>query len=59
MMNNIRQNLENIREDIRKYSPHPGRVRLIAVSKKQPVERICAGVEAGVSDLGRTASRMP
>ncbi len=52
MMNNIRQNLENIREDIRKYSPHPGRVRLIAVSKKQPVERICAGVEAGVSDLG-------
>jgi hypothetical protein len=50
--NNIRDNLEAIRRDIRKYSPQPEKVRLIAVSKKQPVERIYAGVEAGVTDLG-------
>ncbi|MDZ7796080.1 MAG: YggS family pyridoxal phosphate-dependent enzyme [Candidatus Marinimicrobia bacterium] len=52
MKRSIEERLEIIRTDIREYSPYPERVRLVAVSKKQPVERIYEGVEAGIRDLG-------
>lgn len=52
MKRSIEERLEIIRADILKYSPHPERVRLVAVSKKQPVQRICEGIEAGIRDLG-------
>ena len=41
-----------IREEIRALSPHPERVRLIAVSKKQDLGRMRKAAEAGIRDFG-------
>ena len=48
----IKDRLEAIRQDIQRYSPYPERVRIVAVSKKQPSDIILEGVQAGISDLG-------
>jgi len=48
----IKNKLEGIRQDIRRYSPYPERVRIVAVSKKQSLDKILAAVQAGVTDLG-------
>ena len=52
----IAQSLSDVRERIaaaaRRSGREPDEVRLIAVSKRQPVERIAAAVAAGVRDLG-------
>jgi hypothetical protein len=48
----IRKRLDLIREDILTHSPHPERVRLIAVSKKQSIEKMHAAMEAGIRDFG-------
>jgi len=52
----IAQRLSDVRERIaaaaRRSGREPDEVRLIAVSKRQPVERIAAAVAAGVRDLG-------
>jgi PLP dependent protein len=48
----IQQRLDDIRGDIFQYSPHPERVRIVAVSKKQSLEKMRAAVAAGISDLG-------
>lgn len=44
--------IAQIRETIRTESPHPERVRLIAVSKKQNPERMLEAVRAGILDFG-------
>ena len=48
----IADRLTEIREDIKRYSPYPDRVRIVAVSKKQPIEKMRAAVAAGITDLG-------
>ncbi len=48
----IADKLTVIREDIKRYSPYPDRVRIVAVSKKQPIEKMRSAVEAGITDLG-------
>jgi len=48
----IKNKLEVIRQDIRRYSPYPDRVRIVAVSKKQPIEKMRSAVAAGITDLG-------
>ncbi len=48
----IADKLTVIREDIKRYSPYPDRVRIVAVSKKQPIEKMRSAVEAGIKDLG-------
>ena len=48
----ITDRLKDIREDIKRYSPYPDRVRIVAVSKKQPIEKMRLAVAAGITDLG-------
>jgi PLP dependent protein len=48
----IKNRLTAIRQDIQRYSPYPDRVRIVAVSKKQPIEKMLSAVEAGITDLG-------
>ncbi len=48
----IAERLTVIREDIKRYSPYPDRVRIVAVSKKQPIEKMRLAVAAGITDLG-------
>ena len=48
----IAERLTVIREDIKRYSPYPDRVRIVAVSKKQPIEKMRLVVAAGITDLG-------
>jgi pyridoxal phosphate enzyme (YggS family) len=48
----IKDRLEAIRQDIQRYSPHPDRVRIVAVSKKQPIDLVREGIAAGVADIG-------
>jgi pyridoxal phosphate enzyme (YggS family) len=48
----IADRLTEIREDIKRYSPYPDRVRIVAVSKKQPIEKMRTAVAAGITDLG-------
>ena len=48
----IAEKLTNIREDIKRYSPYPDRVRIVAVSKKQPIEKMRLALAAGMTDLG-------
>ena len=48
----IADKLTVIREDIKRYSPYPDRVRIVAVSKKQPIEKMRSAVEAGITDFG-------
>ncbi len=52
MNNTIKQHLQTVQEDIRHYSPHPDRVCLVAVSKKQSIEKMQAAVAAGIRDFG-------
>lgn len=49
---NIAGRIAQIRETIRTESPHPERVRLIAVSKKQSPERMLEAAKAGIRDFG-------
>jgi len=51
-MNEISSRLEKIRHDITAYSPYPDKVRLVAVSKRQPMEKIRIAVSAGAEALG-------
>ncbi|MBN2780490.1 MAG: YggS family pyridoxal phosphate-dependent enzyme [Candidatus Marinimicrobia bacterium] len=51
-MTTIPEKIAALRSDIQKYSPHPGRVRIVAVSKKQPLDKIQAAVDAGILDIG-------
>ncbi len=48
----IRQNIEEIREDIAKYSPHPEKVKLVAVTKYVGTEEMEGAFEAGVPIFG-------
>ncbi|MFA6618791.1 MAG: YggS family pyridoxal phosphate-dependent enzyme [Candidatus Neomarinimicrobiota bacterium] len=48
----IEDKLRAVLNDIRVYSPYPDRVRLVAVSKKQSIEKMLEAVEAGMTDLG-------
>lgn len=48
----IKARLEAIRQDIQRYSPHPEKVRIVAVSKKQPIEKMRQALEAGMTNLG-------
>ncbi|MCF7832644.1 MAG: YggS family pyridoxal phosphate-dependent enzyme [Candidatus Marinimicrobia bacterium] len=48
----IKDRLTVIREDIKRFSPYPDRVRIVAVSKKQSIEKMRSAVEAGITDLG-------
>ena len=48
----INDRLIAIRQDIQRYSPYPERVRIVAVSKKQPMHFILEGIQAGITDLG-------
>lgn len=55
-MNDIRQNLEHIQERIHKAAARSNRnpegIRLVAISKTVPVERIRSAIAAGVTTLG-------
>lgn len=55
-MNDIKQNLEQIQERIRKVASQNNRnfedIRLVAISKTVPVERIRPAIAAGVTILG-------
>lgn len=48
----IKDKLTAIRQDIERYSPHPDRVRIIAVSKKQPIDKMIEAAAAGFTDFG-------
>jgi pyridoxal phosphate enzyme (YggS family) len=48
----IKNRIAGIRQEIQRYSPYPDRVRIVAVSKKQPLEKIRAAVDAGITDIG-------
>ncbi|MEA2076593.1 MAG: YggS family pyridoxal phosphate-dependent enzyme [Candidatus Marinimicrobia bacterium] len=48
----IKTRLEVIRQDVQRYSPHPEKVRIVAVSKKQSIEKMLAAEEAGITDIG-------
>ncbi len=48
----IKDKLEAVRQDVLRYSPYPDKVRIIAVSKKQPIEKMLKAAEAGMTDLG-------
>lgn len=48
----IKDKLEAIRQDILHYSPYPEKVRIVAVSKKQPLEKMMKAAEAGMTDFG-------
>lgn len=48
----IKDKLEAIKQDIQNHSPFPERVKLVAVSKKQPIDKMLAGIEAGITDIG-------
>ena len=48
----IKDRLEAVKRDIQSCSPFPERVRIVAVSKKQPIDKILAGIEAGITDIG-------
>lgn len=52
MKQTIQENLNEIRSQIQICSPHPDKVRLVAVSKRQPIEKIIAAVDAGAVALG-------
>lgn len=48
----IKDKLEVIRQDVLRYSPYPEKVRIVAVSKKQSLEKMLEAAEAGMTDLG-------
>lgn len=48
----IKDKLTAVLNDIQAYSPYPDRVRLVAVSKKQSLEKMLEAAEAGMTDLG-------
>ena len=48
----IKDRLEAIKRDIQSYSPFPDRVRIVAVSKKQPIDKMREGIKAGITDIG-------
>ncbi len=48
----MRNNIQKIEEDIKKHSPHPEKVRLVAVTKYVGVEEMTEVVSAGISILG-------
>lgn len=48
----IKNKLEAIRQDVLSYSPYPDRVRIVAVSKKQSIDKMLSAIEAGITDLG-------
>jgi len=48
----ITDRLTAIRQDVLNYSPYPERVKIVAVSKKQSIDKVLAGIEAGISDIG-------
>jgi len=48
----IAENLKKIRENIQKYSKEPGKVRVLGVTKFQPLERITEAMDLGVHLMG-------
>ena len=48
----IQERLDGIRKDILRYSPHPERVRIVAVSKKQSLDKMRAAAASGINDFG-------
>lgn len=51
-MSPIAENLKKIRENIQKYSKEPGKVRVLGVTKFQPLERITEAMDLGVHLMG-------
>ena len=49
---NIKRNVEEILEDIKKYSPYPEKVKLVAVTKYSPVEDIDLFLTTGQNICG-------
>lgn len=51
-MDLLKENLQNIREKIRKISSTPNQVKLIAVSKTKPVEMLVQAFQYGQYRFG-------
>lgn len=49
---NIKENVEEILEDIKKYSPYPGKVKLVAVTKYSSFEDVEKFLETGQNICG-------
>lgn len=52
ILNQISENLEKIRTEIKKYSAHPEQVCLVGVTKFQPIEKIKEALSLGLNHLG-------
>jgi len=52
IVTNISENLQVIQKNIQAHSPHPEKVRILGVSKFQPLERVLEVIELGVTLLG-------
>lgn len=52
VLSSISENLEKIRSEIKKYSPHPEEVCLVGVTKFQPIEKIREALSLGLNHLG-------
>jgi pyridoxal phosphate enzyme (YggS family) len=48
----LRSLLQDIDAEVRRCGREPGSVRLVGVSKKQPVEAIAGAIAAGLTDIG-------
>lgn len=48
----IRENIEQIRKDIQIFSPFPEKVKILAVTKFQPIEKVKEALKEGIGYLG-------
>ncbi|MFM8269134.1 MAG: YggS family pyridoxal phosphate-dependent enzyme [Pseudomonadota bacterium] len=51
-VSSISNNFEVIKENIRRYSDSPEKVRILGVTKFQPIERVLEAIDLGISLLG-------
>jgi pyridoxal phosphate enzyme (YggS family) len=54
MIPNLEENLNRIKADIRRLSPHPDKVTLVAVTKRFPVSVMQQAADLGIDNLGES-----
>ncbi|BFN38379.1 YggS family pyridoxal phosphate-dependent enzyme [Fidelibacter multiformis] len=54
MIPNLEENLNRIKTDIRRLSPHPDKVTLVAVTKRFPISVLQQAADLGIDNLGES-----
>ncbi|MDO4690331.1 MAG: YggS family pyridoxal phosphate-dependent enzyme [Fusobacterium sp.] len=54
----IKENIDEILEDIKKYSPYPERVKLVAVTKYMDTDKIEEVIKLGQNSLGENKAQL-